>query len=73
MNDDGVVLEVWDNGRGITEVDLTTAQSLGLLGMRERAAHCGGTIVWERCEPQGTRLTVRIPRGEALAKTGGAA
>ncbi len=73
MNDDGVVLEVWDNGRGFTEVDLTTAQSLGLLGMRERAAHCGGTIVWERCEPQGTRLTVRIPCGEALAKTGDSA
>ena len=70
MNDDKVVLEVCDNGRGINEAELTTAQSLGLLGMRERAAHCGGTIVWERCKPQGTRLTVCIPRGEALAKTG---
>ena len=70
MNDDKVVLEVCDNGRGITEAELNTPQSLGLLGMRERAAHCGGTIVWERCVPQGTRLTVRVPRGEALAKTG---
>ncbi len=70
MKADKVVLEVCDNGRGITKAELTTPQSLGLLGMRERAAHCGGTIVWERCEPQGTRLTVRIPHGEAPAKTG---
>jgi signal transduction histidine kinase len=69
MNDDEVVLKVWDNGRGITEGGLTTSQSLGMLGMRERAAHCGGVIVWERCEPQGTRLIVHIPRGKALAKT----
>jgi len=71
VKDDKVVLEVCDDGRGITEIELNMAQSLGLLGMRERAAHCDGTIVWERCEPQGTRLTVRVPCGQASDRAGG--
>ncbi len=66
----GLVLEVCDNGGGMAAADFTAPQSLGLLGMRERAAHCGGTITWERGEPRGTRVTVRVPRSGAFAPTG---
>jgi len=67
---DGVVLEIRDDGRGFTEADLNRQQSLGLLGMRERAAHCGGTVLWERLEPHGTRLTVHVPLNPTPAKEG---
>ena len=45
----GLVLEVQDNGRGITETELADPQSLGLVGMRERALLLGGSIVSRQC------------------------
>jgi signal transduction histidine kinase len=38
------VLEIKDNGRGITEAEKTAPTSLGLIGMRERAHLVGGKI-----------------------------
>ncbi len=66
----GTLLEVSDNGVGIPEGGFNAPQSLGLLGMRERAAQCGGTIVWERCQPQGTRVAVHVPAGGAKLNPG---
>jgi PAS domain S-box-containing protein len=57
----GVVLEVADNGRGITAAELATPDALGLLGMRERAAHLEGLLEIQGAAGQGTRATVRIP------------
>jgi PAS domain S-box-containing protein len=70
MNENGLVLEVRDNGGGMTEADFLAPHSLGLLGMRERASHCAGRVVWERCVPQGTRVTVHIPYDGAVTKQG---
>ena len=39
-----LILEVKDNGRGITEEERTGSRSLGLIGMRERAQLIGGRI-----------------------------
>jgi signal transduction histidine kinase len=36
--DGRITLEVKDNGRGIARTDVFNAKSMGLLGMRERAA-----------------------------------
>jgi len=55
------ILTVKDNGRGITEVEKSAPQSLGLLGMRERAHLVGGEIYIENAEDEGTEITVRIP------------
>ncbi|MBI2812701.1 MAG: PAS domain S-box protein [Opitutae bacterium] len=55
------VLEVSDDGVGIADADLNAPRSLGLLGMQERAAQCGGTVAFARNEPRGTRVTVRVP------------
>jgi signal transduction histidine kinase len=52
---------VSDNGRGITEAEVSGSQSLGLLGMRERALLLGGETAIERNPEQGTRVTVRVP------------
>jgi PAS domain S-box-containing protein len=56
-----VVLEVSDNGRGITADELAMPNALGLLGMRERAAQCGGSLDIKGTKDHGTRAIVRIP------------
>jgi signal transduction histidine kinase len=56
-----IVLTVSDNGRGITEADKSRLQSLGLLGMQERAHLIGGEIDITGVEGKGTVLTVRVP------------
>jgi PAS domain S-box-containing protein len=56
-----VVLKVRDDGRGITESEISSTQALGLLGMRERARTLGGEVTFEGVRGQGTTVTVRIP------------
>lgn len=55
------VLEVKDNGRGITEVERTGSRSVGLIGMRERAHLAGGSIKITGVVGKGTVLTLRVP------------
>jgi PAS domain S-box-containing protein len=62
-----VTLSVHDNGRGITPMSMMGPESLGLLGMKERAALLGGDIRFESGPDSGTLVTVRI------AQTGGPA
>ena len=57
-----VVLEVQDNGRGISKRELRDPQSSGLLGMRERAHLLGGELKISGTPGRGTRVTVSIPR-----------
>lgn len=56
-----LVLEVRDNGRGITPAEITQTNSLGLLGMRERAFVFNGSVDITGTPGSGTTLTVRIP------------
>jgi signal transduction histidine kinase len=55
------VLTISDNGRGITEDDKARLQSLGLLGMRERAHLIGAEIDITGVEGQGTVVTLQVP------------
>jgi PAS domain S-box-containing protein len=55
------VLTIVDDGRGITEDEKSGSQSLGLLGMQERAHLIGGEISITRTEGKGTMITVRVP------------
>jgi hypothetical protein len=59
--DDNLILEVSDNGRGITDEEVHRPDSLGLLGMRERAALLGGVAEVKGTKGQGTTVTVRVP------------
>jgi len=56
-----LVLEVKDNGRGISEDEIHNTKSIGLLGMRERAALLGGEVRWRGEPGNGTTVSVRIP------------
>lgn len=64
-DDTAVILEVTDNGRGIGEESAGAAESLGLLGMRERAAAFGGTVTVAPGPEGGTRVTATVPRDES--------
>ena len=55
------VLEIRDNGRGITENEKSGTRSLGLLGMRERAHSIGGRIEINGVAEKGSVLLVRLP------------
>ena len=55
------MLEVKDNGRGISEAEIHNTKSIGLLGMRERAALAGREVRVEGERGKGTTVTVRIP------------
>jgi signal transduction histidine kinase len=56
-----LILEVKDNGRGITKDESSGSQSLGLVGMRERAQLVGGRLTLTGGAGKGTVLTVWVP------------
>ena len=68
MKADNLILSVKDNGKGITENEISDAKSLGLLGMRERALLLGGEVHIMGAHGKGTTVTVRVPIGEAGEK-----
>ena len=58
---DRLVLQIHDNGRGFDPEDPSLLKSLGLLGMRERAAILGGQVNVSSAPGKGTSVTAWIP------------
>jgi PAS domain S-box-containing protein len=58
---DRLVLQIRDNGRGFDQADPSLSKSLGLLGMRERAAILGGEVNISSAPRKGTTVTASIP------------
>lgn len=56
-----LILEVRDNGTGISKEQITNTNRFGLLGMQERAHIFGGDVLIRGTPGQGTTVTVRIP------------
>jgi len=56
-----LVMEIRDNGRGISEAQISNTRSIGLRGMRERAAVLGGEVDIHGWPGKGTTVTVGIP------------
>lgn len=56
-----LMLEIKDNGRGISEAEISNTKSIGLLGMRERAALLGGKVTVSGIPGKGTTVLVKIP------------
>lgn len=75
-----LTLTIRDNGRGITKAELASVDSIGLLGMTERARLLGGRVTITGAPGRGTTVTVTVPmgtkrrrneRGEGAARSGG--
>jgi signal transduction histidine kinase len=62
-----LLLEIRDDGRGITAEEVRDPYSLGLIGIRERAAFAGGTVHIEGVVGRGTIVSVRIPSETSAA------
>jgi PAS domain S-box-containing protein len=60
-HDGELIMEVKDNGRGLTMDDLSKSRSFGLLGMRERALFLGGDVEVNGSPGNGTSIKVRVP------------
>jgi len=56
-----IMLKVIDNGVGITKEQISALNSLGLLGMSERARSLGGKLRIKGVKGRGTIVTVSIP------------
>ena len=56
-----LVLEIIDNGKGITQNQLNDPKSLGLLGMKERALILGGSVEIKSSMNNGTTVKAVIP------------
>jgi len=56
-----LVLEVKDNGRGITESEIKDPKAFGLIGMRERVLALNGECVISGRPGSGTTIVVYIP------------
>jgi two-component system sensor histidine kinase UhpB len=57
--------EITDNGKGFSLEEVKSTQAsprgLGLMGMQERIAQCGGELTVDAHLGSGTRLSIRIP------------
>lgn len=56
-----VILCIWDNGRGITDEEIRNPNSLGLVGIHERARILGGTAAIKRMKNKGSMVRVSLP------------
>jgi signal transduction histidine kinase len=54
-------LTVRNDGRAITEKELSDSHSFGLIGMRERARMLGGTVTISGYPGAGTEVHLEIP------------
>jgi signal transduction histidine kinase len=68
--DNILTVSVSDDGRGVADPSQRPRRSLGMMGMRERARHLGGTLsIGSRRDGKGTIVELRIPAhgGNGLA------
>ena len=63
-NEESIILEVKDNGKGITEEETRKTGSFGILGMRERVLLLGGTLTMTGAPGEGTTVRVEVPLSE---------
>jgi signal transduction histidine kinase len=56
-----LVLEIKDNGYGISIDKKSEPESFGLIGMRERALALGGLLEISGIAGEGTTIIVRLP------------
>lgn len=58
---ENLILEIRDNGKGITQSQVNSPKSLGVLGMKERALVFGGNVIIKSSMKSGTTVRVEVP------------
>ena len=66
--DSQLLISIRDDGRGIQAADMDKAQSLGLIGMRERVWGMQGDISISADDPPGTRIDIVLPVSDKPAE-----
>ena len=61
---DKLIMEIKDDGRGITKKEMVDRTSLGLMGMRERAYSVEGNLTIMGMKGEGTIVTLNVPLSE---------
>ena len=64
QHESGLVGE--DAGIGIPDAKLSSPQSLGIIGMRERAEGLGGTMTFCATARRGSTITLTLPVSELV-------
>lgn len=67
---DELVLEVEDNGRGLTAESASRQGSFGLIGIRERAQLSNGDVSLLRSDNGGLLLRLTLPKGDQAREAG---
>jgi signal transduction histidine kinase len=57
-----VRIAILDDGKGISEKEIESPHSIGLVGLRERLLSWNGEMSLSRRAPSGTQLTITIPK-----------
>ena len=65
-----ILLEIRDNGRGISEVDMQKPKSFGLRGIRERVLSLAGEFSIGPAEHGGTHIVLRVPETAGVEPPG---
>jgi signal transduction histidine kinase len=61
INDGNIVLTIADNGKGFNESMIKEKNTLGIVGMKERALMMGGSLKIESGKNEGTQIVLNVP------------
>ena len=70
LEEDGLILEVADNGDGIREDDMEGVQAFGILGMYERAELLGAKLTIAGNPDKGTEVFLNVPMRKIKQESG---
>ncbi|HEU5289565.1 MAG TPA: response regulator [Cyclobacteriaceae bacterium] len=62
-----LVLSIQDNGVGISSEDISSSNSLGIIGLRERARFLNGRFTISGRKGKGTKISITVPIMQAYA------
>jgi signal transduction histidine kinase len=62
IESNNVLVAIMDNGKGFDSDAAAISKSLGMRTMQERISDIGVTIIFEKNDPNGTRISIKFPR-----------